>query len=117
MITMKISNKKKMKNSLFVVAIIFTLLTGRIGYIQFVQGVYLREEVADQQSLSRAISAKRGTIYDSSEKYILAVSANVETITVNPTQISTENKEKVAKALSEIFEVDYEKTLKKSKKK
>ena len=115
MITMKISNKKKMKNALFVVAIIFTLLTGRIGYIQFVQGVYLREEVADQQSLSRSISAKRGTIYDSSEKYILAVSANVETITVNPTQISSENKEKVAKALSEIFEVDYEKTLKKVK--
>lgn len=115
MITMKISNKKKMRNALFVVAIIFTLLTGRIGYIQFVQGVYLREEVADQQSLSRAISAKRGTIYDSSEKYILAVSANVETITVNPTQISSENKEKVAKALSEIFEVDYEKTLKKVK--
>lgn len=115
MITMKISNKKKMRNALFVVAIIFTLLTGRIGYIQFVQGVYLREEVADQQSLSRSISAKRGTIYDSSEKYILAVSANVETITVNPTQISSENKEKVAKALSEIFEVDYEKTLKKVK--
>lgn len=117
MITMKISNKKKMRNALFVVAIIFILLTGRIGYIQFVQGVYLREEVADQQSLSRSISAKRGTIYDASEKYILAVSANVETITVNPTQISSENKEKVAKALSEIFELDYEKILKKVQRK
>lgn len=117
MITMKISGKKKMRNSLFVVAIILILLIVRIGYIQFVQGTFLREEVAEQQSLSRSISAKRGTIYDSSEKYILAVSANVETITVNPTQISSENKEKVAEALSEIFELDYETVLKKVKRK
>lgn len=117
MITMKISNKKKMRNALFAVATIFTLLTVRIGYIQFVQGVHLREEVAKQQSLSRGISAKRGTIYDASEKYMLAVSASVETITVNPTQITSENKEKVAKALSEIFELDYEKILKKVKRK
>ena len=106
-----------MRSALFVVAIIFTLLTVRIGYIQFVQGVSLRKEVAEQQSLSRTISAKRGTIYDSSEKYMLAVSASAETITVNPTQISSENKEKVAKILSEIFELDYEKVLKKVKRK
>lgn len=117
MITMKISSKKKMRNSLFVVLIIFILLIARIGYIQCVQGTFLRQEVSEQQSLSRSISAKRGTIYDSSEKYILAVSANVETITVNPTQISGDNKEKVAKVLSEIFELDYEKTLKKVKRK
>ena len=115
MITMKISNKKKKRNALFVVALIFILLIVRIGYIQLVQGTYLREEVAEQQSLSRNISAKRGTIYDSSEKYMLAVSASVESITVNPTQISSENKEKVAKILSEIFELDYEKVLKKVK--
>ena len=115
MVTMKISSKKKMRNSLFVVGILLILLIVRIGYIQFVQGTFLRPEVAEQQSLSRSISAKRGTIYDSSEKYILAVSANVETITVNPTQISSDNKEKVAKALSQIFEIDYEKTLKKIK--
>ena len=117
MITMKISSKKKIRNSLFAVAIILILLIIRIGYIQFVQGTFLRAEVAEQQSLSRSISAKRGTIYDSSEKYILAVSANVETITVNPTQISNDNKEKVARVLSEILGVDYEKTLKKVKRK
>ena len=116
MINMKISNKKKMKNALFVVLIILILLIVRIGYIQFIQGITLRKRAAEQQSLSRTISAKRGTIYDSSKKYILAMSASVESVTVNPTQISKQDKEKVAQVLSEIFELDYEKTLKKVKK-
>ena len=116
MINMKISNKKKMRNALFIVGILFILLIIRIWYIQFVQGDFLIRKVSEQQSLSRSISAKRGTIYDSTQKYILAVSANVETVTINPTQISKQDKEKVAQALSDIFELDYEKVLKKVKK-
>ena len=116
MINMKISNKKKMRNALFVVLIILILLIGRIGYIQFIQGTSLRKMATEQQSLSRSISAKRGIIYDSSQKYILAMSASVESVTVNPTQISKQDKEIVAQVLSEIFELDYEKTLKKVKK-
>ena len=92
MITMKISNKKKMRNALFVVGIIFMLLIIRIGYLQFVQGNFLMEKAAEQQNLTRSISAKRGTIYDSTQKYILAVSANVESVTVNPTQIEKQDK-------------------------
>ncbi len=46
-------------------------------------------------------------------KNILAVSATVETVTVNPVNILSENKEKVARALSDIFSLDYEKVLKK----
>ena len=116
MINMKISNKKKMRNALYAAIGIFFLLIVRIWYIQFVQGAFLIEMVTEQQSLSRSITAKRGTIYDSSQKYILAVSANVESVTVNPTQISKQDKEKVAQALSNIFELDYEKVLKKVKK-
>ena len=44
---------------------------------------------------------------------MLAVSSTVETVTVNPGNISKENKEKVAKALADIFELDYETVLKK----
>ena len=40
------------------------------------------------------------------------MSSSVEAVTINPTNISKENKEKVAKALSDIFELDYEKVLK-----
>ena len=46
-------------------------------------------------------------------KNVLAVSATVETITVNPVNIAKENKEKVARAISDIFNLDYEKVLKK----
>ena len=43
----------------------------------------------------------------------LAVSSTVETVTVNPGNIAKENKEKVAQVLTDIFDLDYEKTLKK----
>ena len=66
-----------------------------------------------QQAQSRNITAKRGTIYDSSEKYILATSSSTEAVTINPTNIEKENKEIVAKKLSEIFELEYETVLKK----
>ena len=44
---------------------------------------------------------------------MLAISSTVETVTVNPGNIAKDNKEKVAKKLSEIFKLDYETVLKK----
>ncbi len=108
-----LSNKKKMRNGLFMVLVIFTLLTTRLCYIQFVWGTELSEKAGTQQSQSRTITAKRGTIYDSTGKYILAESSSVEAISVNPTLIYEKDKEKVARTLSEIFELDYDKVLKK----
>ncbi len=49
-------------------------------------------------------------------KTILAMSASVETVTINPTNIAKENKEKIATALANIFELDYENVLKKVQK-
>lgn len=111
--SLKLSNKKRLRNALFIIFLIIICLMGRIGYIQFVQGKELSDLAYQQQTLDRNINPKRGTIYDSSGKNILAVSSTVETVTVNPGNISKENKEKVAKILSEIFELDYEKILKK----
>ena len=108
-----LSSKKKLRNALFVVIIVISLLLTRLGYIQFVWGAELNQKAASQQSQSRTITAKRGTIYDSTEKYVLAVSSSVEVVTVNPTNIAKEDKETVAKALSEIFELEYEDVLKK----
>ena len=112
-----LSSKKKLRNALFVVIIVISLLLTRLGYIQFVWGAELNQKAASQQSQSRTITAKRGTIYDSTEKYVLAVSSSVEVVTVNPTNIAKEDKETVAKALSEIFELEYEDVLKKVSKK
>lgn len=111
--TLKLSSKKKMRNTLFIVFIIMTFLIGRIGYIQFIQGSELRALAYQQQTLDRSINPKRGTILDATCKNILAISSTVETVTVNPGNIAKEDKEKVAKILSDIFELDYEKTLKK----
>ena len=69
-----------------------------------------------QQTLNRKINPKRGTIYDATGKNILAVSASCETVSINPTNISKGDKEKVAHALSSIFELDYDIVLKKVKK-
>ena len=116
MIEMKLSNKKKMRNTLFIAFLIIICLMGRIGYIQFIQGGELSTLAYQQQTLDRSINPKRGTIYDTTGKNALAVSSTVETVTVNPGNISEENKEKVAQTLANIFELDYETVLKKIKK-
>ena len=108
-----ITRKKRMKNGIFVVSLIMTLLIVRIGWIQFVNGEKLKYMAYVQHTLDRKINPKRGTIYDATGKKVLAVSATVRTVTVNPVNIRKENKEKVARALSDIFGVDYENTLKK----
>lgn len=110
---------KKLRVSLIVVLIIFVLLIGRIGFLQFVQGNYLKEQAYNQQTINQIISPKRGNIYDSTGK-ALAISAQVDTITINPQKIKKDSdedtkalKEKLAKTFSEIFELDYNETLEK----
>ena len=89
------------------VAVVLLLgLIGRIGWIMFVKGGVYKESAYNQQTSDRVISPKRGTIYDSTGKQ-LAISASVDTISINPNLISDKNKEKIATALSRIFELDY----------
>ena len=111
-----LNRKRRIRNSLFIVFTIFTLLTVRIGWIQFVQGSELQTKAYMQQTMDRSINPKRGTIYDATVKTILAMSANVETVTVNTTNIAKEDKEKVARAMSDIFDLNYETVLKKVQK-
>ena len=108
-----ISRKKRMRNMLVIIIIIFLLLIIRIAYLQLVEGSKLKEMAKEQQSIDRNINPKRGTIYDGTGKNVLAISSTVESVTVNPVNIKKENKEKVAKKLSELFNLNYEKILKK----
>lgn len=108
-----IARKKRIRTELAILSIIFLALLIRIGYIQFYRGSELKSMAYIQQTLDRRVNPKRGTIYDATGKNILAVSSTVQTVTVNPVNIKKEDKESVAKFLSELFELDYEKTLKK----
>lgn len=110
------SRKRRLKIWIIIVFIITAIFITRIGWIQLVDGDRLKQMALEQQSIDREISPRRGIIYDATGKNVLAISSTVNTITVNPNNIAKEDKEKVAKALSNIFELDYDKVLKKVKK-
>ena len=112
-------SKRVLGFAIFVI-ILFIALTFRIGWLQFVKGPSLKEAATKQQTTSRIISPSRGAIYDSTGKP-LAISAKVDTVTINPQKFIDEDSEentaelqtKVAKAFSEIFELDYDEVYKK----
>ena len=119
------STNRRLRISMIIVYILLFLLIIRIFWIQFVQGAWLKEQMYSQLITSRVISPKRGTIYDCNGKE-LAISAAVDTVSVNPLLIVAKDsnsdvqelktkalKEKMAKAFSEIFDLDYNKTLEK----
>ena len=110
--TVEITRKKRMRAMIFIVLLFMIGLGFRIGWIQFKMGGKLQDMAYMQQTLERAFNPKRGTIYDATGEKILAVSGSVESVTVNPVNIKKEDKEKVAKKLSELFDLDYEKVLK-----
>ena len=97
--------------------ILLLLLVVRIGYLQFVEGSFLKEQAIKNQLTSRTIAANRGTIYDANGK-ALAKSASVDNVVINPTNVKYKNgdeveKEVLANAFSEIFNLDYNETLEK----
>lgn len=110
---------KKLKALMIFSILLFVFLICRIGFLQFVQGNFLKEKAYQQQTINQIISPKRGNIYDATGK-ALAIGAQVDTITINPTKIKKDSdtdtkdyKEQVAKGLSEIFELDYNEILEK----
>ncbi len=108
-----IKMKKRLRNGLFLVMGLTCCFILRIGFIQLVQGKSLQQGAYEQQTLDRSVNAKRGTIYDATGKNILAISASVESITVNPIHIPADKKEALARFLADTYQLDYEKTLKK----
>lgn len=103
---------KKLRIILFCSIIILALLLIRIFWIQFIDGSWLKEKAYRQQTASKIISPERGSILDVNGKK-LAASENVDTVSINPSRIKKENKELLAKGLSDIFELDYNETLEK----
>lgn len=103
---------KKLRVILFCTILLFSLLIIRLFWLQFIDGAWLKEKAYRQQTASKIISPERGNILDTNGKS-LAISENVDTISINPSKISDDKKELVAKGLSNIFELDYNEVLEK----
>ena len=114
-----IISKKKLRVTLLIAITTLFLLICRLFYLQIIDGPYLSSLATKTHTTSETINSKRGNIYDSTGAS-LAISEAVDTVSINPAKIKAKNdsdtpalKEKIAKALSEIFELDYNDTLSK----
>ena len=121
--TVKVSIKR-LKGFLIFILVVFIALVAIIGKLQFIDGTWLKERAYSQSTSSTVVSAKRGTIYDSNGK-ALAISAEVDTVSVNPDYLVVKEKgevnkektqelrDKMAQKFAEIFSLEYEDVLKK----
>ena len=92
----------------------FIVLILQLGHIMISQHDKYESAAVEEQVRSTTVNASRGTIYDTN-MLILAQSATVETIYISPREMMDykEDKEAIARALSEILDVDYDSIMKK----
>jgi stage V sporulation protein D (sporulation-specific penicillin-binding protein) len=102
------------KRSLFLLitySVLIVALMVRIGYYQIVKGEEYSKLAYQSQTRNRIINPKRGTIYDRNGKE-LAISASVETISVNTqdfkdkTKDTPERVDEIASDLGKILDMD-----------
>lgn len=81
---------------------------------QIIDGEDLKSAALDQSLVSTTLSATRGTIYDATGTKILAQTASVWTVVLEPNYVeSEEDKVKISNGLSEILGIDYDTIYKK----
>ena len=105
-----VKNKKRVTVLLIIALIGFFALIVRLFYVQIIKGSYYKEKAYSQQTKDRMVRASRGTIYDCNENK-LALSVSTNTLSVAPTNIEEDDKEKIAKDICEIIEEDYDTVL------
>lgn len=106
--------KKMLFVVLAIIVIGFSILIGRLAYLQLITNDKYQQKAINQQLRETAIPAQRGTIYDRNLNE-LALSANVWMVTLNPINIKEEQRESIAENLSDILGVDKQTILDKSK--
>ena len=112
-------NRMMLRRTLFLLSVCgiaaFLVLAARLYQIQIVQHDEYEAAAIAQQVRETTVSAARGTIYDRN-RVVLAMSAGVDTVYISPAEIERygEDKEAIARGLSEILGVDYETILKKA---
>ena len=93
----------------------FGAVITRLTYLQLIKGEDLQQKAVQQQLTDTTVNAKRGTIYDRNGK-VLAQSASVWQVVLSPANFKEdEQREFVARELSEILDLEYEDVLEKTK--
>ncbi len=88
-----------------------------VGYLfrwQILRGEELKTAAMDQQLYTTTLAASRGTIYDATGTKVLAQTASVWTVVLEPNYIDDEDIPKIATGLSEILEMDYDEVMDKA---
>lgn len=97
-----------------ILCVSLAVLTIRVAYIELVRGDYLEEMADELHNRERTLESKRGDIVDRNGT-VLATSGSICRVSVVHNQI--QDAEQVAKKLSEILGLEYEKVLEKVQKK
>lgn len=111
-----LNTKKRVLLMLAVCALGVVVLFGRFVYIQVVKAEYYSQKAYTQQTRSKSVEAKRGTIYDTTGQRVLAQSISTNIITAVPNSVDKSKKESIAQNLSQILEKDEAQILEKLKK-
>lgn len=90
-----------------VIVLLFAWGISRLVYFQLVHGEEYAEKAQNQQLSDKEIEARRGTIYDS-QGNVLAQSATVYNIFLDPSHIDDENRSVIVDFLAETLELDSE---------
>ena len=111
-------SRQMLRRTLFLMSVcgiaVFLLLAARLYKLQITDHEYYEKLAINQQLREVQGSVNRGTVYDS-KMIPLAVSASVDNVYLSPAEIELygEDRELIARNLSEILELDYDEVLKK----
>lgn len=105
-------NSKMWRKTVIITALLiflgFGVVIGNLVRWQLVRGEELRSKAIDQSLISTELTPMRGTIYDASGTKVLAQSASVWTVALEPNYIKDGDHEKIAQVLSEVLGLDYD---------
>lgn len=90
---------------IIVAVIAFGACIIRIGYLTLVKGDVYREKAEAQQLSDTTVNAARGTVYDANMK-VLAQSASVWLVYINPSKVTEKNRSDVITVLSDTLDLD-----------
>ncbi len=99
--------RRRITRLFLIVGMILVLLIGRLAWIQFVRGDYLREMAERNRMDDIPVPAKRGTIYDrNGVELVESISSN--SICAFPPEVKRSDPEKTATELARILGIKYE---------